>query len=149
MVVMGNHPAGLNALKPAEILHQMFLGVIEYALNGFVHLYSKKALSRFDNYARVVYLISIHNSDRTIPNLNCQYGYTSLTKKKGSDRVGICLTILPFVLLWIRQTTLHRQAFNKATHNIALIALSCVDEVLTHIGCCSIIINLLVFTMHA
>ena len=93
-VVMGSHAAGLNALMPAEILHQMFWGVIEYALNGFVHLYSKKALSRFDNYARVVYPISIHNSDRTIPNLNCQYGYTNLTKQKDSDRVGICLTVL-------------------------------------------------------
>ena len=79
---------------PAEILHQMFLGVVEYTLNEFVHLYSKKGLSRFDNYAQVVYPISIHNSDRNIPNLNCQYGYTSLTKQKGSDRVGICLTIL-------------------------------------------------------
>ena len=54
-------------------------------------------MSRFDNYARVVYPISINNSDRNIPNLNCQYGYTSLTKQKGSDRVGICLTILLFL----------------------------------------------------
>ena len=63
-VVVGNHPAGLNALMPAEILHQMFLGVIEYTLKGFVHLYSKKGLSRFYHYARVVCPISIHNSDQ-------------------------------------------------------------------------------------
>ena len=93
-IVLWSHPAGLNVLIPADILHQIFLGVVEYTLNGVVYLYSKKGLSRFDNYDRVVYPISIHNSDRTIPNFNCQYGYTSFTKQKGSDRVGICLTIL-------------------------------------------------------
>ena len=34
-IILGNHPTGLNALMPAEILHQMFLGVVEYALSGF------------------------------------------------------------------------------------------------------------------
>lgn len=93
-VLIGNHPAGLNALMPAEILHQMFLGVVEYTLQGFLFLYSKKGMARLDNYGRAVYPISIHNSDRSIPNLSCQYGYTSLTRQKGSDRVGLCLTIL-------------------------------------------------------
>ena len=93
-IVIGNHPAGLNAIMPAEILHQMFLGVVEYTLSGFVNLYSKKGLSRLDKYGRSVYPISIHNSDRNIPNLSCQYGFTSLTRQKGSDRVGLCLTIL-------------------------------------------------------
>ena len=70
-VSTGSHPAGLNALMPAEILHQMFLGVIEYTLNGLVNLYSKKGLCIFDNYDRLVYPILIHNSDRNVPNLNC------------------------------------------------------------------------------
>ena len=93
-IILGNHPAGLNALMPAEILHQMFLGVVEYALSGFVNLYSKKGLSRLDQYGRNIYFFSNHNSDRSIPNLSCQYGFTSLTRQKGSDRVGLCLTIL-------------------------------------------------------
>ena len=93
-IVIGNHPAGLNALMPAEILHQMFLGVVEYTLSGFLQLYSKKGLCRLDNFARAIYPISIHNSDRSIPNLSSQYGYTSLTRQKGSDRIGICLTVL-------------------------------------------------------
>ena len=93
-VVIGNHPVGLNALMPAEILHQMFLGVVEYTLHGFLHLYSKKGMACLDNYGCAVYPISLHNSNRSIPNLSCQYGYTSLTRQKGSDQVGLCLTIL-------------------------------------------------------
>ena len=41
-IVLGNHPAGLNVLIPAEILYHIFLGVAEYTLSGFVNLYSKK-----------------------------------------------------------------------------------------------------------
>ena len=78
---------------PAEILHQMFLGVVEYALSGFVNLYSKKGFSRLDQYGRNIYSLSNHNSDRSIPNLSCQYGFTSLTRQKGSERVDLCLTI--------------------------------------------------------
>ena len=37
------HPAGKNALVPAEILYQMFLGgAVEYTLSGFVHVHSNK-----------------------------------------------------------------------------------------------------------
>ena len=81
-IILGNHPAGLNTLMPAEILHQMFLGVMEYALSGFVNLYSKKGLSRLDQYRRNIYSLSNHNSDRSIPNLSCQYGFTSLIRQK-------------------------------------------------------------------
>ena len=41
-----------------------------------------------------IYPISVHNSDRSIPNLSCQRGFTSLTKQKGSGRISLCLTIL-------------------------------------------------------
>ena len=79
---------------PAEILHQMFLGVVEYALGGFVNLYYEKGLSRFNQYGRNIYSLSNHNSDRSIPDLSYQYVFTSLTRQKGSDRVGLCLMIL-------------------------------------------------------
>jgi len=35
IIDIGYHPAGVNALMPSEILHQMFLGLIEYALKAF------------------------------------------------------------------------------------------------------------------
>ena len=33
-IVTGYHIAGINALMPAKILHQMFLGLMEYALTA-------------------------------------------------------------------------------------------------------------------
>ena len=34
-IVTGYHLAGINVLIPAEILHQMLLGIMEYALTAF------------------------------------------------------------------------------------------------------------------
>ena len=91
---IGTHEAGLNALMPSEILHQLFLGLMEYALEEFFGEFTDLGLSRLDKFGKVLYTYSKHNSDRTIPSFMCLNGFTNLTRQRGSDRLGICLVII-------------------------------------------------------
>ena len=53
IIDIGYHPAGINALMPSEILHQMFLGLIEYALKAFFEEFgsiSKKKLTTIERH---------------------------------------------------------------------------------------------------
>ena len=45
----GFHTAGINALMPLEILHQMFLGLIEYALKAFFAEFGNLSRSKIDH----------------------------------------------------------------------------------------------------
>ena len=93
-VSLGNHIAGLNAIMPAEILHQLFLGIFNYILEEFFNEFSPMAQSRMDEFGKLLYIHGKHNSDRSIPSFNSRNGFTSLTKQAGSDRVGTCLLCL-------------------------------------------------------
>ena len=96
-VVIGDHEAGINALMPAEILHQFLLGMLEYALEEFFNLFTRTATNRIDAYGLEVFLYFKHNSDRSIPGINFKNGFTSLTKQKGTDKLSVCLLCLVFL----------------------------------------------------
>ena len=54
-VKLGRHDAGINAMMLSEILHQLFLGVMEYVLDSFLLTYPPKARTRMDKYESFMY----------------------------------------------------------------------------------------------
>ena len=93
-IQIGNHEAGINAMMPAEILHQLYLGVMENVLECFVASFSPKGKSRMDKFGKFMYYLGKRTSDRSVPIFKTKNGFTNLTKQKGSDRLGICLLLL-------------------------------------------------------
>ena len=93
-VQLGVHDAGINALMPSEILHQLFLGIFQYTLTCFFDEYSQKALSRMDDFAKLLFKYGRHNSDRSIPSFHSRNGFTGLTKQSGTDKLSTCLVCL-------------------------------------------------------
>ena len=93
-VKLGRHDAGINAMMPSEILHQLFLGVMEYVLDSFLLTYPPKARTRMDKYGSFMYTCFKRVSDRTMPRMKTKNGFTNLTRLKGSDRLGLCLLLL-------------------------------------------------------
>ena len=91
---LANHEAGVNAMMPSEILHQMFLGVMEYVLDSFIISYPPMAQTRMDKFGAFMYQAVKRVSDRTLPKLKTKNGFTNLTRQKGSDRLGICVLLL-------------------------------------------------------
>ena len=91
---LANHEAGINAMMPSEILHQMFLGVIEYVLDSFIATYPPMGRTRMDKFGSFMYHAVKRVSDRTLPKMKTQNGFTNLTRQRGSDRLGICLLLL-------------------------------------------------------
>ena len=91
------HVAGINAMMPSEILHQLFLGIFQYVLEEFFEEFPPKALSRIDDLGVLIHRFGKHNSDRSIPSLSSRNGFTSITKKSGTDMIGtmvVCLLVL-------------------------------------------------------
>ena len=93
-IMKGNHDAGLNAMLPSEILHQLFLGVIEKVLDAFIDNIAPKGRTRMDKFGCMIYSYGRRESDRTIPVFRTKNGFTNLTRLKGSDRLGILLVLL-------------------------------------------------------
>ena len=96
-VVVANHIAGINAMMPSEILHQFFLGLMEYALEDFFDLFTDISKKRIDEYGICIHPYIKHNSDRSIPSISFNNGFTKLTKQRGSDRISICLISILFL----------------------------------------------------
>ena len=97
MITLAPHVAGINAMMPSEILHQLFLGIFQYVLIEFFEELPPKALSRIDDLGELIHRFGKHNSDRSIPSLSSRNGFTSITKKSGSDMIGtmlVCLLVL-------------------------------------------------------
>ena len=93
-IEIGYHPAGINALMPAEILHQMFLGLIEYALKAFFNEFGSMSQKKIDNYGKSMFTRFQHNSDRSIPIRYFRDGFTKMTKQKGSDKIGLSVIVM-------------------------------------------------------
>ena len=93
-IVTGCHPAGINALMPSEILHQMFLGLMEYALKAFFGEFGNMSLRKIDNYGKEMFTRFQHNSDRSIPIRYFRDGFTKMTKQKGSDKIGLSVIVI-------------------------------------------------------
>ena len=97
IITLAPHVAGINAMMPSEILHQLFLGIFQYVLIEFFEEFPPKALSRIDYLGALIHRFGEHNSDRSIPSLSSRNGFTSITKKSGSDMIGtmlVCLLVL-------------------------------------------------------
>ena len=93
-IVTGYHLAGINALMPAEILHQMFLGLMEYALKAFFEEFGNMSRSKIDNYGKQMFTRFQHNSDRSIPIRYFRDGFTKMTKQKGSNKIGLTVIVI-------------------------------------------------------
>ena len=93
-IQMANHVAGLHAMMPSEILHQLFLGVMENVLNSFIDKYPPSVAVRMDRFGQFMYHYGKRASDRNMPPFKTKNGFTNLTRQKGSDRLGICLLLL-------------------------------------------------------
>ena len=94
IIDIGYHPAGINALMPSEILHQMFLGLIEYALKAFFGEFGNISKKKIDNYGKTLFTRFQHNSDRSIPVRYFRDGFTKMTKQKGSDKIGLSIIVI-------------------------------------------------------
>ena len=91
------HPAGINAMMPSEILHQLFLGIFQYVLQDFFDSFKAKTLCKIDYFGNMVFQFGKRNSDRSIPSFNSRNGFTTLTKKSGNDILGtglVCFLVL-------------------------------------------------------
>ena len=107
-VLIGYHDAGVNALMPSEILHQFFLGLLEYALESFFDTFSETGKVRMDCFGKDMYIYLQHNSDRSMPITYFKSGFTKLTKQKGSEKVGICIIVLLAMICKNRTNITHR-----------------------------------------
>ena len=148
-VTLGKHTAGIHALMPSEILHQLFLGVMQYVLNSFFNEFSALPKSRMDAFGRLLFHYGRHNSDRSIPSFNSRNGFTNLTKLRGSDRIGTCLLCFLVLSMEYGQNNLlngcHRFPEKKRLHDYRnlfqdLLIYSewlCMDEYITNKLNCS------------
>ena len=117
-VDIASHQAEINAMMPAEILHQLFLGMFQYVLEEFFEQFPPKALSRIDDFGVLVHHFGKHSSDRSIPSFNSRNGLTTITKKAGSDMIGtglLCLLVLP---LDFHKTILKGCAYGPTTRTM-------------------------------
>ena len=97
-VDVATHDAGINAMMPSEILHQLFLGIMENVLDTFILSFPPVARTRMDKFGAIMYHFFKRSSDRSLPRLKTKNGFTNLTRQKGSDRLGFCLLLLIFML---------------------------------------------------
>lgn len=95
---VATHEAGINAMMPSEILHQLFLGIMENVLDTFILSFPPVARTRMDKFGAIMYHFFKRSSDRSLPRLKTKNGFTNLTRQKGSDRLGFCLLLLIFML---------------------------------------------------
>jgi len=79
-----NRVAGINAMMPSEILHQLFLGAMEKFLDSFINKYPPMA-RRMDKIGQFMYHCGKQSSDRLLPLFKTKNGFTNLTCQKGSD----------------------------------------------------------------
>ena len=86
-ILIGYHDAGVNALMPSEILHQFFLGLLEYALESFFDTFSETGKACMDGFGIDMFIYLQPNSDRTMPITYFKSGFTKLTKQKGSEKI--------------------------------------------------------------
>ena len=93
-IQLGNHHAGLNAIMPSEILHQLFLGILEYIIYEFFNEFTPKGKSHLDEIGSLLYYHGKHQSDRSLPSFGSRNGFTNMTKQRGSDKIGTCLLCL-------------------------------------------------------
>ena len=105
-ICVGTHEAGINAMMPAEILHQLFLGVFQYVIEDFFSKYSALALSRIDDIGVIIHRFGKRNSDRSIPSFSSRNGFTTLTKKSGTDIIGIGLLCFLVLSMDVRNSLL-------------------------------------------
>ena len=117
-VDIASHQAGINAMMPAEILHQLFLGMFQYVLEEFFQQFPPKALSRIDDFGVLVHHFGKHNSDRSIPSFNSRNGFTTITKKSGSDMIGTGLLCLLVLSLDFHKTILEGCAYGPTTRTM-------------------------------
>ena len=105
-------------MMPAEILHQLFLGIFQYVLEEFFQLFPPKALSRIDDFGVLVHHFGKRNSDRSIPSFNSRNGFTTITKKSGSDMIGTGLLCLLVLSLDFHKTILKGCAYGPTTRTM-------------------------------
>ena len=67
IIDIGYHPTGINALMPSKILHQVFLGLIEYSPKAFFEEFGSISKKKIDNYGKTLFTRFQHNSDCSIP----------------------------------------------------------------------------------
>ena len=113
-IILAPHVAGLNAMMPSEILHQLFLGIFQYVLTEFFAEFPPKALSRIDDLGELIHQYGKHNSDRSIPSLSSRNGFTTITKKSGSDMIGTMLVCLLMLSVEFRNSFLNGCTFGPS-----------------------------------
>ena len=105
-ISVGSHEAGINAMMPSEILHQLFLGVFQYVVEEFFQLFPPMALSRIDDVGVILHHFGKHNSDRSLPSFSSRNGFTTITKKSGTDIIGTGLLCFLVLSMEIRKSIL-------------------------------------------